>query len=236
MAAYLRVRQDLLEYPDKAEEINSGSLPAVDRNGIVCIESTAHGQESAFYDMALRAQELAKKNEKDEHGKPIIAKSDYRFHFAPWWEAEEYEADPSSVTMNKTDGPFFFRIEVEISREINPSKRAWYVGKRDADFSGDREPMMQEYPATPEEACAQSVERVCLTEQLSLARREGRITTVPHDPSRPVNNRVVAAVVQSPKTLQALGYVWGKHYLPHDADRRFPGAQTNPTIRDMLNS
>jgi hypothetical protein len=36
------------------------------------------------------------------------------------------------------------------------------------------------------------------------------------------------------RQMQALGYVWGKHYLPHDAGRRFPGAETNPTICDML--
>jgi len=36
------------------------------------------------------------------------------------------------------------------------------------------------------------------------------------------------------REMQNLGYVWGKHYLPHDADRRFPGAETNPTICDML--
>jgi hypothetical protein len=36
------------KYPDKAEEIIIGSLPAVDQKGIICIESTAHGQEGAF--------------------------------------------------------------------------------------------------------------------------------------------------------------------------------------------
>jgi hypothetical protein len=36
------------------------------------------------------------------------------------------------------------------------------------------------------------------------------------------------------KEMQKLGYVWGEHFLPHDADRRFPGAEANPTIRDML--
>jgi hypothetical protein len=34
--------------------------------------------------------------------------------------------------------------------------------------------------------------------------------------------------------MQALGYTWGTHYLPHDADRRFPDAEANPTIKDML--
>ena len=246
------------KYPDKAEEIITGSLPAVDQNGIVCIESTAHGQEGAFYDMALRAQELR------DLGKPL-AKSDYRFHFAPWWEADEYEADPASVVVTPLDNAYFARVEADIGRELSKTKRAWYVGKRDADFSGDRELMMREYPAAPEEAFAQSVEGVYLADQLALARREGRITTVPHDPSRSVNTfwdlhhggndavsiwfhqcqglrdhfiRFMEGSGESysyyVKQMQALGYVWGKHFVPHDADRRFPGAETNPTIRDML--
>lgn len=246
------------KYPDKAEEIITGSLPAVDANGIVCIESTAHGQEGAFYDMAQRAQQL------HELGKDL-AKSDYRFHFAPWWEAGEYEADPASAIVAPLDNAYFARLEAEIGEEIGPRKRAWYIGKRDADFSGDRELMMREYPATAEEAFAQSIEGVYLADQLAAARRDGRITTVPHDPSRPVNtfwdlhhggNDAVSIWFHQRQGLrdhfirfiegsgepysfyvqqmQALGYVLGKHYLPHDAGRRFPGAETNPTIEDML--
>lgn len=246
------------KYPDKAEEIITGSLPAVDANGIVCIELTAHGQEGAFYDMEQRAQQL------HELGKDL-AKSDYRFHFAPWWEAGEYEADPASAIVAPLDNAYFARLEAEIGEEIGPRKRAWYIGKRDADFSGDRELMMREYPATAEEAFAQSIEGVYLADQLAAARRDGRITTVPHDPSRPVNtfwdlhhggNDAVSIWFHQRQGLrdhfirfiegsgepysfyvqqmQALGYVLGKHYLPHDAGRRFPGAETNPTIEDML--
>ncbi len=176
-------------------------------------------------------------------------------------------AEPGAVVISKTDNAYFYRLEAEIGREITPAQRAWYIGKRDADFSGDRELMMREYPATPEEAFAQSVEGVYLAEQLALARRENRITTVPHDPSLPVNTfwdlhhggndavsiwfhqrvglrdhfiRFIEGSGESysfyVKQMQALGYVWGKHFLPHDADRRFPGAETNPTIKDMLES
>jgi hypothetical protein len=173
------------KYPEKAEEILTGSLPAVDQNGIVCIESTAHGQEGAFYDMAIRAQELADLCKADPEKK--LAKSDYRFHFAPWWEAAEYEADPSSVVVSGVDNAYFARLEPEIGREIGPRKRAWYIGKRDADFSGGHELMMREYPATPAEAFAQSIEGCFLADQLALARRQGRITFVPHDQSSPVN-------------------------------------------------
>lgn len=251
------------KYPDKAEEIVTGALPAVDQNGIVCIESTARGQEGAFYDMAMRAIELDQLCRADPSRK--LAKSDYRFHFAPWWEAPEYTADPAKVAISPADNAYFARLEAELGRQITPEQRAWYVGKRDADFGGDRELMMREYPATPEEAFAQSVDGVYLADQLAAARREGRITAVPHDPGRPVNtfwdlshggNDDVAIWFHQRvglrdhfirfiegsgepygyyvKQTQELGYVWGKHYLPHDADRRFPGAEATPTIRDML--
>jgi hypothetical protein len=75
-------------YPLKADEVVTGSLPAVAPNGICVIESTAEGRDGAFYSMATRAQELRDK------GKPL-SKKDYRFHFASWWDADEYEADPA---------------------------------------------------------------------------------------------------------------------------------------------
>jgi hypothetical protein len=246
------------QYPLKAQEIISGALPAVDRNGIICIESTAEGREGPFYDMTLRAQEFRDQSKE-------LSKLDYRFHFASWWDAEEYELDPTNVVLTPQDIAYFVRTEAQIGRELTPAKRAWYVAKRNSDFSGDRETMFREYPSTPAEAFEQSTEGCYLADQLALARREGRITTVPHDPGRPVNtfwdlhhggNDAVAiwfhqrvglrdhfvrylegsgeAYGYYTKYMQELGYTWGTHYLPHDADRRFPGAETNRTIKDIL--
>jgi len=42
------------KYPEKAREIVSGSLPAVDQNGVICIESTAEGQDGAFHRRSIR--------------------------------------------------------------------------------------------------------------------------------------------------------------------------------------
>ncbi len=246
------------KYPDKAEEIKSGSLPAVAQNGIICIESTAAGPEGDFYDKCTRAQELA------ELGKQL-SKAEYRFHFASWWDAEEYEVDPATVVVSPVDNAYFNRIEAEIGREIGPAKRAWYVATRDNEFSGDQQTMWKEYPSTPAEAFAQSIEGVYLADQLALARKQGRITSVPYDPSLPVNtfwdlshggsddvaiwfhqrvglrNHFIRFIEGSGEAygyyvrqMQSLGYVWGKHYLPHDAGRRFPGAEATPTIEDML--
>lgn len=246
------------KYPDKAREIVSGALPAVDQNGIVCIESTAEGQDGAFYEMTQRAQQLR------DLGQPL-AKLDYRFHFASWWDADEYEIDPGTVVVGPADHAYFDRLEDSLGIAIGPRKRAWYVAMRDSTFSGDRETMWREYPSTPEEAFAQSTDGCYLADQLALARREGRITTVPHDPGRPVNtfwdlhhggNDAVAIWFHQRvglrdhfirfiegsgepygyyvRQMQALGYTYGTHYLPHDADRRFPGAETNRTIKDLL--
>lgn len=246
------------KFPHKANEIVTGSLPSVDQNGIVCIESTAEGREGAFFDMTARAMELRDK------GRPL-SKLDYRFHFASWWDADEYEVDPATVIVTPKDHAYFERLEPEIGVKIGPRKRAWYVVTRDSTFSGDREAMLREYPSTPTEAFEQSTEGCYLADQLALARHQGRITTVPHNPGRPVNtfwdlhhggNDAVSIWFHQReglrdhwinfiegsgepygfyvRAMQALGYTWGTHYLPHDGDRRFPGAEANPTIRDML--
>ena len=47
------------QYPDKAREIVTGALNTVEAGQFVVIESTAEGQEGAFYDMAQKARARA---------------------------------------------------------------------------------------------------------------------------------------------------------------------------------
>jgi hypothetical protein len=51
-------------YPDKALEISTGALNAVPENGIVVIESTAEGSDGTFYEMTKRAIALAQSGAK----------------------------------------------------------------------------------------------------------------------------------------------------------------------------
>lgn len=46
------------KYPDKAAEVVTGSIPAVPKSGILVIESTAEGQEGEFYKITKRAQAI----------------------------------------------------------------------------------------------------------------------------------------------------------------------------------
>lgn len=246
------------KFPDKAREVVTGSIPAVPKSGMLIIESTAEGQEGEFYKITQRAQELHEKQS------PLSPK-DYRFHFFPWWEAPEYELDPESVVFTEADAVYFAGIEAKIGRELSLDKRAWYVATRDSDFSGDPTLMWQEYPSTPQEAFQVSTEGCYYSVQMALARKQGRIhKTIPVE-AAPVytfwdlgkgdmtavwfmqriglENRFIRYYEASgedidhfARYLQATGYTFGTHYLPHDANMKRLGEtpDTNLTLKEMF--
>lgn len=242
--------------PERAKEIMSGSLPTVDKTGIIVIESTAEGKEGDFYDKVMTAKALK------DAGKDLT-ELDYKLHFASWWDADEYELNPEGITISPDDARYFDEAEAKIGITLTPPKRAWYVKKRDSDFSGDNEMMRSQYPMFLEEAFEGSVDGLYLSNQLMLARREKRITTVPYDPAYPVNTFWDLGIDDDiaiwfhqqvgprdhfidymegsgepyayfTKQIFAKPYSYGHHYLPHDAAHRRPGAEEIKTIEDML--
>jgi hypothetical protein len=244
------------KYPDKAKEVVTGSIPAVPLTGILIIESTAEGREGEFYDITMRAKAMF------DAGKELTVR-DYRFHFFAWWDAPEYVMPPDSIKLTDKDVAYFERIESQIGKTITPEQRAWYIATRDADFSGSEERMWQEYPSTPEEAFQQSTEGCYYTEQLTKARKENRIANVPFVEGVPVNtfwdigssdgtaiwfhqrigqeNRFIGfyeawgePYAHFVKYMQSLGYVWGSHYLPHDATHKRQQGDSVKSPEDML--
>ena len=230
------------KFPDKAAEVVTGSLPAVPLTGIAIIESTAEGQGGEFYKMTTRAEAQA------EQGVDL-SERDYRFHFYPWHDEPGYRMAATNVVMTDKDRDYFAIIEADCGCTLDDEQRNWYVATRDSDFSGDPEKMWQEYPSTSKEAFQQSTEGTYYAVQLAAARKEGRIGMFPHAATVPVNtfwdignsdgtavwfhqrigaeNRFVRFIEGwgEPysffiRQMQALGYVWGSHYLPHDGDHK----------------
>ena len=243
------------ESPQRAEKVTTGALPAA-AQGMVFIESTAKGRDGPFYKFVMEA----KANE--EAGKRLN-RLQYRLHFASWWDADEYELDPEGVFISDKDCRYFDNLGEAIGRQISARKRAWYVQTRRNDYADDEQLMWQEYPSTVEESFKVSVDGVLLGKQIARVRKEGRITRVPYDPTYPVNtfwdlgvdddiaiwfqqsvglmdhfidyfecsSEAYSYVVRD---LQARGYVYGHHFLPHDGDHRRPGALVIETPRQML--
>lgn len=243
------------KYPDKATEVMTGSLPAVPQSGITIIESTAEGQEGDFYSKSQTALDMQRQ-------KKELTPRDYRMHFFPWWEADEYTLDrPDLVTITEADEKYFRELESKIGRPLLDGQRAWYVAVMMSDMGGDRTKMKQEYPGTPEEAFSVSTEGCYYANEMALARIQGRICRIPVV-DVPVNtfwdigrsdytaiwfhqqigleHRFIKyheatgeKLGYYVKYLQDTGFIWGTHYLPHDAEHKRL-SDTNESIKEML--
>lgn len=249
------------KFPDRAEEVVRGSIPAVPTHGgMLFIESTAEGRNGHFYNMTTKAQRLALLARR-------LTPKEYKFHFFPWWQEPFYRMNPDGVIVTAQDDEYFDKIEGEMSTFIDVEQRAWYVSTRENDFSGEEASMWQEYPSTPEEAFQVSTKACYYAVQMAKMRKEKRITSVPFEPGYPVNsfwdigNRDGTAVwlhqqvgVQHrfirffegwgepyahfvgllDKYQQQTGCVWGRHYLPHDGAHERQGEVNNTSPRTML--
>ena len=227
------------EKPQRAREIVTGSLPAVPKSGIATIESTAEGQEGEFFNIATRAENMAKSGTQAGPGQ-------FLFHFFPWYLEPGYVADPKYTRISPTQHEYFDTIEEKMNVAITMAQRAWYVNKLEHDFSGDQFKMFQEMPSTPDECWAKSTEGTWLTPQLDRARAQGRITKVPYRPGLAVHSawdigagdgtgvwlfqQVGLAThfiryiegwgkgyAHYVSQMRATGWLFGRHLLPHDA-------------------
>lgn len=244
------------KFPDRAREVVTGSIPAVPANGIVFIESTAEGQEGEFYKMSKRAEALSQSDRK-------LGKLDFKFHFFPWWSEKKYKIDPEGVVITDKDNEYFNKVEVDAGCSISVEQRAWWVSTRDSHFSGEDEKMWQEYPSTSKEAFQRSTEGCYYTNQIVAARKQGRITSVSHRPGYPVNtfwdigNGDGTAIWFHQRVgqydnwikfiegwgepysyfvaeMQKTGWIWGRHFLPHDGNHVRQGMNNNLSAKAML--
>lgn len=236
-------------YPDKAAEIRAGALNTVHPGQTIFIESTAEGREGDFYDFCAAARRQA------AEGRPLTA-LDFRFHFFPWWRHGGYELPGEAVHVSSGLERYFADL-AEGGISLSPAQRAWYAKK--ALQQGDA--MMREFPSTPDEAFAASIEGAYFAREMTRVRREGRICSVPHEPGLPVNtfwdlgihdttaiwfhqrvgreDRFIDYHEESGEglphyvsLLREKPYTYGDHYLPHDVEVRELG--TGVSRRRML--
>ncbi len=157
--------------PQKAKEIKTGSLESVHQRGIVFIESTSEGREGEFWELCEQAQQV------QESGAELTPFS-FKLHFYPWWRHPDYRLSADRLTIVQRMQDYFQRLQDEHGIELSREQKAWYIAKEA--YLGDD--MKREHPSTLEEAFEAVIEGAYFSRQLSDARREGRITRVPHSP------------------------------------------------------
>jgi hypothetical protein len=226
--------------PEKAKEIQTGALNTVQAGQFVFIESTAEGQAGHFKESCDRAEKMALEKRR-------LTPLDFRFHFFPWWRDSSYtlsDDDAAHVVITPDDAKYFDQIEAQIGRKLTTGQKAWYVKKKAT--QGDY--MKREYPSLPKEAFEVSVEGAYFSSQMAKVRKEGRICRIPVL-ERPVDvywdlgvgDAMALAFKQSlgleerfidyyenvgegfahyARVLNEKGYLYGRHYMPHDAGQR----------------
>jgi hypothetical protein len=242
------------KYPDKAQEIQTGSLNAVHPGQIIVIESTAEGAYGEFYDMCQAARNAAKEEKK-------LTKLDYKFHFVPWFVEPSYRISAEDVIISDEMQAYFDELAHLHDIELDEEQKAWYVKKYNVLF----EKMYQEFPSTPEEAFQASIKGAYFSYEMSELRQRHGITTVPYEPSLPVNtawdlgindetvivfhqkhrleNRVVdyyenhsLGLSHYTKVLGNKPYTYGVHYFPHDIEVKELGTGKSrmDVLRDLM--
>jgi len=244
------------KFPDRADEIITGSIPAVTINGMLFIESTSEGQDGHFYKISKRSEAMMMSGRK-------LKPKDYKFHFFPWWKEPKYCVEPEGIEITETDHEYFDKVETDAGCELSLEQRAWWCMTRDSEFSGEEEKMWQEYPSTSKEAFQRSTEGCYYSKQMTAARKQHRITNVPYRSGHMVNtfwdigsgdgtgiwlhqkigqcNNFIGYIEGwgEPydyyiKELAKLDYTWGVDYLPHDADHVRQGAIANISPKDSI--
>lgn len=156
------------KYPDKAQEIITGSLNTVAPGQYIFIESTAEGRSGYFYDICKLAQQ--KRDSKTE-----LSKLDFKFHFFPWYGEQSYRIGnifPLTDEMAK----YFEHLSL-LGIKIDEEQKNWYIAREQT----QKDDMRREYPSTPEESWEVSNEGLYYSKQMTLARAEKRIGFVPHE-------------------------------------------------------
>lgn len=127
-------------FPEKAEEIITGTLPAVPANGLVFIESTAEGEDGRFHEMCQDAME-------SKRLRRVLTIKDYRFHFFPWYEnpSDQVQGD---IEIPEAVDNYLNNIERLCHVKIAKEYRNWYF----LEGKIQRGKMKQEHPSTPDEA------------------------------------------------------------------------------------
>lgn len=236
-------------FPDKAREIVTGALNTIEAGQFAFIESTAEGDEGAFFEMCQTAQRKAQQGQR-------LTPLDFKFHFHPWWRDKGYQLD-EPVVIPPSLRAYFNKLESQ-GITLTAPQRAWYAMKAET----QKDDMKREYPSTPEEAFENSIEGAYLTEQMVKLRKRGGICRIPILDAPVdtfwdlgVNDDTVIWFRQRvgpehrfidyyenngegfehyARILKERGYIYGRHYLPHDGGHRRMGYQAKSAEQMLI--
>lgn len=247
------------KYPDKAKEVVTGSIPAVPTNGIVVIESTSEGRAGDFYDMTKRAEAQAEQGKpltmRDYRFHFFPWWDEPRYRLSPLGvtitDADRaYFAEVESKTSTKLD--LHQRAWYVATRDTDfagKPERMWqeYPSFPEEAFQVSREGVY--YARELQKARIEGrITRVPHRPEIPINTfwdlGKNDFTSIWFHQNAAFQNCFIRSYQNSGEypahyALKLLefqqqhGYVYGTHYLPHDADQRPLGSQ-GKSVKEQL--
>lgn len=162
-------------YPQKAEEIVTGSINTVEQGNFITIESTAEGRSGYFYDISEAAKRMMKEGRK-------LNPLEFKFFFFPWWEEPNYRMHGTNVNWTRDLDDYYDNLKTKHGIELDAEQKRWYAAKKR--INGEK--MFREYPSIPEEAFMASIEGAYYSVHMAKVYEDKRIRNIPYDSTIPV--------------------------------------------------
>ena len=248
------------KYPQKAEELKTGTIPTLHEGSYLFDESTAEGGAGDFYDACMQSQA----DTAQEKEGAVLNPKQCRFHFYAWHDDPKNATDPGNIIVSDELKRYLKGLRQDHGIELNDRQKAWYALTRDG-AQGLGRLMKREHPSYPAEAFEQSVEGAVFGDELDKCRNEGRIAFVPYQENHLVYTfwdlgvghptciifcQFISKEVRIIDYHEEAGhgityhcdvakkkpYHYGGHYLPHDSAKRdqITGEPLYDTVEQLL--
>jgi len=108
-----------VDSPEQANEVYNGAILAVPANGFVFVESTAHGTSGKFCEM-VRQADAAKMTRRP------LTHLDFRSHFYGWHKKPEYRVPNHMVLITVEMKAYFEELAAKHGLKLDADQMAWY--------------------------------------------------------------------------------------------------------------
>lgn len=229
--------------PEQAREIMTGAIQAVPQTGIVFVESTAHGTSGIFCDMVRKAEARRISN-------ALETPLDFRSQFFGWMHKREYRVPNNLVIVPQELRQYFLELEAKHGIKLDADQMAWYAQKHDQLGPDDCRQEFPSIPDELFYSSLQGAYwRKEMTKARADGRIGGKVPFDPSRPVNTfwdigedctaiwfhqtdgVRHRFIDYYEEEGGSIQSAcavvhakqkdrGFVYKRHYFPHDLDRR----------------
>lgn len=250
-------------FPQRAEEVASGALNTVAIGNIAIIESTAYGAYGDFFERCKLAQELERMV---RAGTASLTELDWKFHFFGWFDDPMSTMNPDGVPVMPEMETYFDGLEEQLDIALTSGQRAWYV-KKAVEQRDHMRREFPSTPKEAFESSTDGAYYGQHMQQAEAEGRIGQFPHRPGVPVHTfwdIGRRDATAIwfmqengawydfiayyeasgeqsAHFARKLQEFqvqrGYVYGKHYMPHDIEvTEWVGMGDNRTRKEILES